>query len=179
MTEKSELQKAIECLAIRDVYLRESHITMHAKFDPVVRGKADIQLRIDPSRMDQVELFQESDSPSLTVIRIHVQTGARLVEEGVTEAQLADPENIGKYVKAEILATFIAEYEKTCEDLSPKALEEFARQNAPFHVWPYWREYLQSTTSRAKLPSFTLPMFSLRRQAEVSPAGNTERKTEH
>jgi hypothetical protein len=38
-------------------------------------------------------------------------------------------------------------------------LDEFARVNAPFNAWPYWRELVRSALSRLDLPVFQLPLF--------------------
>ena len=39
-----------------------------------------------------------------------------------------------------------------------ESLNAFALQNASFHVWSYWREYLTSQCMRMNLPKLTLPM---------------------
>jgi len=49
---------------------------------------------------------------------------------------------------------------------SPSQLKQthydaFARTNAIFNVWPYWREFVQSATVRLGLPALTLPLFRL------------------
>ena len=36
---------------------------------------------------------------------------------------------------------------------------EFAGVNGVFNAWPYWREYVQSTSSRMNLPPMVLPVF--------------------
>lgn len=35
-------------------------------------------------------------------------------------------------------------------------LEAFSRINGIYHAWPYWREFVQSSTTRAGLPPLTL-----------------------
>jgi preprotein translocase subunit SecB len=49
------------------------------------------------------------------------------------------------------------------EDLNPsnEELAAFAETNAIFNVWPYWREYVQSTCQRMGMPSLLLPVFRL------------------
>lgn len=34
------------------------------------------------------------------------------------------------------------------EEIAEECLEEFGKFNVGFHVWPFWREYVQSTASR-------------------------------
>ncbi len=38
-------------------------------------------------------------------------------------------------------------------------LRSFARANGMLNVWPYWRDFVQSSVQRAGLPSLTLPLF--------------------
>jgi len=44
-------------------------------------------------------------------------------------------------------------------DIDDAALDEFARVNAPFNAWPYWREFVQSAFCRLNLPVSPLPLF--------------------
>lgn len=45
------------------------------------------------------------------------------------------------------------------EPLSDDLLDEFARRNAPVHVWPFMRELVQSLTQRFGWSGFLLPSF--------------------
>ena len=38
-------------------------------------------------------------------------------------------------------------------------LKDFALCYCPFHVWGYWREFVQSSLARLDLAQFTLPLF--------------------
>ena len=59
-----------------------------------------------------------------------------------------------------ITASFLAEYQ-LAEGFSPTAAEQkaFMEANAVFNCWPYWREFVKSTTARMNLPPLTLPFF--------------------
>ncbi|MFH2002320.1 MAG: hypothetical protein ABIK28_21795 [Planctomycetota bacterium] len=74
-----------------------------------------------------------------------------------------------------IKATFLLVYK--CSDLSglePIHYESFAVFNGVYNAWPYWREFVQSTTSRMGLPLMTLPVFKPR--SEASKAKKSEKK---
>lgn len=61
---------------------------------------------------------------------------------------------------------------------SDAVLEEFARVNGAFNVWPYWREYVQTTAARMNLPPLVLPVFRVAtRSTEVEERITTARKT--
>ena len=49
-----------------------------------------------------------------------------------------------------IEAQFEAVYHSS-KDLEPEAIEAFSRINVGYHVWPFWRELVQSSSSRVGL----------------------------
>lgn len=151
------LQKAIECLSIADVYLRESSLSMLPDFDPVRGGTFSVQYRIDAKKFEHLAFEQ---APETRFVRIYVETGMRLVDSGYEQAVQENQEAAKQHVKAEILATFVLVYGNKCSDISDGALEIFSKKNAPFHVWPYWREHIHNLCARAHLPIAMLPMFS-------------------
>jgi hypothetical protein len=61
-----------------------------------------------------------------------------------------------------VRAGFELQY-KLPEDFTPEAkdLDEFARTNGLFNVWPYFREFVQNTSSRMNLPTFVLPLLRI------------------
>jgi hypothetical protein len=52
--------------------------------------------------------------------------------------------------------------------LKPEDLEKFARINAPFNAWAYWREIVRSALSRLDLPPFLLPLFRVADAARLT-----------
>lgn len=54
-------------------------------------------------------------------------------------------------------------------DFSIKAdqLEHFARVNAIYNAWPFWREFVQSMMLRQGLPPFVLPLMKVEPHAPV------------
>jgi len=61
---------------------------------------------------------------------------------------------------AKVSAQYMARYRLLVEvDPEPGTVENFARHNGLFNVWSFFREYLQSMTSRMGLPPATLPLL--------------------
>jgi hypothetical protein len=58
-------------------------------------------------------------------------------------------------------ATFAASYalNRGMPDEAVGSIDAFARTNTMIHVWPYYRELVQSTTWRMGLPPFPMPLF--------------------
>lgn len=46
-------------------------------------------------------------------------------------------------------------------DFEDSRLRAFAMTNGVYNAWPYWREYVQSTTTRMGLPPIIVPVFRL------------------
>ena len=60
-----------------------------------------------------------------------------------------------------IEATFLLTYAIENEGPTEREAEAFAAATATYNVWPYWREFVQSMTTRMGLPGITIPLFHL------------------
>lgn len=70
-----------------------------------------------------------------------------------------------------IEATYAAEYTvPTMEGLSEEDFKAFGELNGIYNVWPYWREYVQSLTTRMGFPPLTLPVLRPVQTSLHSPA---------
>lgn len=157
MAEHQALVRAVEGLAIKDVFVEETSAKIHAALDSQRDGGLSIQVRqwVDSS----VDFRAEGQSE---FARFRVHTGLRLLRNQGQDAEAPDGE-----VCVEVNAAFVADYEV----VSPisddeEALSAFAQKNAVFHVWPYWREYVHNLTYRMRLPNIVLPMFRVNREQE-------------
>lgn len=81
--------------------------------------------------------------------RICYKFGIRYVNKDLEE----DDEN---FVLIEIKADFESHY-LSDEELREEEIEVFSELNVPYNIWPYWREYIQSTCSRMGLPPIAVP----------------------
>jgi preprotein translocase subunit SecB len=59
------------------------------------------------------------------------------------------------------------------EGLTEAHLDAFAKTNAVFNAWPYWREFVQSTTVRMGLPPLVTPVFRFPTQPPPTPGPDT------
>lgn len=146
-----DLQKAIECLSIRDVYLRSATSNLASDFDPKYGTELEnleVQFRHLVTHSNLLELNEDEDN-AIQLFRVFVELGTRLVLP--TTDENAEPE-----VMAYIEGVMVAEYQVD-DNPGPEALKAFALNNASFHIWPYWREYLSSQCLRMNLPKLVLP----------------------
>ena len=166
---REALERAKSSLQIFDVYLGGSEIRLSEDYDPKYRPEAvHAQFRYHPHDKVGLTEMDHADQGKLRICRFRFETGVRLVK-GIPEkdsAAAVEEENI----KAQILATFMAEYRIVSADQpDSEALGVFAQNNVMYHVWPYWREYVQSACSRLRLPSFVMPMYHLPQENSHSP----------
>lgn len=170
--EGQALQDAINVLSIEDVCVRALHARLEPEFEPsydTALERLEIAMKHVVTRFEVVE-FENSTAESVRRYRVFIDLGVRWRrpnETGVAESRdQGHAEPGGTYISvgeddpnavATIEAEMMAEY-AMAEDPGSDALDVFARRNASFHVWPYWRELVSSQCSRMNLPKVALPM---------------------
>ena len=77
--------------------------------------------------------------------------------------------------QAEVRGLFELSYRlPAAERFSAHELKEFARFNAVFNAWPYWRELVQASLTRMSMPVLTIPVY---RVSSGNPAADDDRNT--
>jgi len=144
------LQKAIDHLAIHDVYVRDQVARCFGDFDPKYAAE------IERLTIQQMHLVKQATVAALDdeshLLRVFVRLGVRWVDP--------EEENEALSVKAVIEAEFIVEYQMTAT-LEQACIDEFCLKNASYHIWPYWRELLSNQCARMHLPRLMLPAVQL------------------
>lgn len=161
MDKKALLQQAIDCLKIKDIYLRSSKADLaddfEPKYDPDVES-LDVQFKHFVTQ-SSILLLEEEEADKgengIQLFRVFVTLGARWVIPPTEE----DTRNDGR-VRAEIEAVMMVEYLMQ-KDPGQDALKEFALRNASYHIWPFWREYLTTQCMRMNLPKLMLPTMQV------------------
>lgn len=146
---KPLLQQAIDSLSISDVYLAASRAEHAESFYPKARDAFD-GLKVQTMHIARRSEIVETDQSDQYLLRIMLGFGVRWVDEETEDAE--EP-----LVRALIEADYVAEYVMS-DLLAQEAVDAFALQNASYHVWPYWREYLASQCERLRMPKVMLPI---------------------
>ncbi|MDE0037649.1 MAG: preprotein translocase subunit SecB [Gammaproteobacteria bacterium] len=161
------LQLAIDALTIEDVSIRSVTAEMADGYDPKFDADAeelDVQLKHVVSSFELLDVGNEEQPVEL--LRVFIDLGVRWVRPAASDAEedLDEPSESANKVAA-IEAVLIADYSM---DHNPgeAALEQFAQQNASFHVWPYWREFVSNQCLRMNLPKLVLPTRQFYRPPE-------------
>ena len=153
------LKKAIDSLSVLDVYMNSSKAYCAKDFDPK-RFNVN-QLKYQFKHMvtgSQTALFEE-ELKGQALFKVFIDVGCRFVPQEDADKGKEEPT-----VLAEIEATMVAEYLLSDVSLDEDSLKVFALENASFHIWPFWREYLTNMCNRMNLPKIAVPTFQVKNQ---------------
>lgn len=167
MVDKTLLGKAIEVLNIQGVFLLSAETRCKEGFLPPFFG---IEKALTPQhrgaptgKFHVIAATQETGSEAVRTVIFHFGVGTRLVDGNDAAAAAAGPAGLGEdAIYVEFTAEFCAHYalrQGADETELQVAFEEFAKHNVGYHVWPYWREYVQSTCGRMGIPAIPVPFL--------------------
>lgn len=162
------ISTAARALGIQGVHLRESEVRCKRGFHPPF---IEASLSLIPQyrggvdgRFELISANLEETGEPVRVVLFHFNAGVRLVDaEQADGGELADD-----HVYLELTARFCAQYQVDAEadtDALGPALNEFALYNVGYHVWPYWREYVQATCARIGIPPIPIPMYRISKES--------------
>lgn len=153
------LDSAIKGLHIQSVLLRNLTQTIAKDFEPGMGPQPQMGLQLRHRPLERLGTTLLNEQQELNVVRFQYECGLRFVDvapQAVTE-QEAKP---ATRVLAELVAVFMVDYvEADGAQISDEALDLFARRNVGYHVWPYWRELVQSQAARSMLPQPVIPFY--------------------
>ncbi|MFM5469847.1 hypothetical protein ACET9D_18475 [Aeromonas veronii] len=153
------LKKAIENLHVVSVNLRSINGSIHDNIENYDFSALEKQgyNAVNKIKLVQAEVPSENDK-SVIWFEYHFfySTGVRLVNINNDPKENLDDDTHEPAV--EITATFTAVY-KTDTELDKECIEAFSENNIGYHVWPYWRELVQSYCARASIPMIEIPFY--------------------
>jgi hypothetical protein len=170
MEQQRALLEAQRLLSIEDVYVQEAEAHAGPGYEPLTPPPSFIvQLRVNPSP-HVATLRYEADGQPRASVRYSVETGLRLL---MLEADATKEEIPAEQIIAEISANFVVRYGlvNAATALTEEQVSAFT-ENALFHLWPYWREFLHATAARLRLPAVVLPMKAPRQNAVAQDNSN-------
>lgn len=161
------LKKAIDCFSIAMIYVRATNANLHPDFDPLIPNQELIaQFNIATHSYRIKELLDVNTSNQQRILVYQTEARMRYLKTPLPEPLESD-EQLNNLTVAEIVALFSSEYViNSDKELSQDSITEFGRINVPHQVWPYWREYCQSTCARMSLPVSIMPMYVINKITE-------------
>ena len=142
----SELARLIAKIEIEEVALLEASVKRS------IRSADETEARIQLNK--RASLLERSDDG-----RFYVQAE---IEFSIVEASGSEQPAVSIHTAFELTYRHPSDLEVTSQ-----VLQEFAEINGVFNVWPYWREFIQSTMARMNLPVITIPVFRLATPSDV------------
>ena len=135
---------------------------------PVI-GRVEIQSIVlaesRTARHPQVNLSQEGLQSDISVVSIEVGRNEESKLIYVFPVFRLTVKAAGEKETTPLLsieAKFVVIYSlKSFDGLEDKNLSAFGATNGVFNAWPYWREFVQSTTMRMGLQILTVPLYRL------------------
>lgn len=154
------LEQAKMFLQIRDVWMNRSKAWLADGFDPKYSQVKSVsaQFKHGVSRYTFSEVTDKDKQEGQFLFRVYLDLGMRLISEIDQDQDSEDKPGRKAEDKhlAQVEAVMVAEYFAD-KDPGQDALEAFAAQNASYHAWPFWREYLVSQCERMRLPRVMVP----------------------
>lgn len=161
------INNAAQALSIQGVFLRESTVRLKANFVPqFVAAELPLlpQYKAGPTGEFNLITAGHDDSTNFKVVAFDFAAGIRLVDQRQLKTLEENPDIADEALYLEITATFSSHYrlkDGADENSLVDAFGEFGRHNVGYHVWPYWREYVQSTCARIGIPPIPIPMYQI------------------
>ena len=137
---------------IRIVYLQSSNFSFCNEFEPI---KAASSVNMSQTKMGTLTFDIRKNKEDSNIVSYEVEAGFRYLAM-LDGLNMNDEIEVGKCVVAEVVAVFKAEYEFD-GFISPDELATFGEGQVHYDVYPYWREYCQSTCARMMLPTTIMP----------------------
>lgn len=153
-------QKAKKALAIKSVSLRNSFVALNEELDTSDVNNANGEIQTFRSVVKVKEISLQHDDKEIWEYHFFYACGIRVVNEDPEKEKNIDNETEEQNicVLAEIKATFDAIY-RAEEKLEQALVEAFSDENVGYHVWPYWRELVQSSCARLNISALETPMY--------------------
>lgn len=165
----NNLTNAQKKLTLKIIRLRDSSINFNLDFEPEFRKDIDhsVQTFNGLKVCSEVELVQADDEANvLYQYKYLFANGLRVIPLEYDE-ELSSSEEDGAdddpdvTVIAEIKAVFEAVYESH-EKLNKDEVNSFGNSNVGFNVYPFWREYVQSSFQRMDIDPISLPFLKIK-----------------
>ena len=136
-------------LELRDISLHTSSLERDDGIDPLlyptgVRQESEVKVSVD--RVS----FEDDEDGTIRILRAYVQ----LVVFGID----ADEQSEDKKALFAIRGKYRVDYLET-KELTEVELDAFTQFNSVHNVWPFWRQHVYETISKAGLPRITVPFF--------------------
>jgi hypothetical protein len=166
-------EKVVAHLAIQSVYPVKINFIVAPTFEPrkLVPSYTRINWEtLDDAIVSESQVEHEGESRAIHWIRFRASVRTRLIrisEKGVPpDNEEPDEADVFMDAKTEFAVEYLIQG-CTPDQLDAEGMNEFVTNNMPYHLWPYYRETIQSLAQRARLPIPAIPSFRVPKTHQV------------
>jgi hypothetical protein len=156
------INAAGNALSFDKTVIKKSTFELGEKFSSTPPEDTGYQAYKSCVAYDEHELEKEDDNDDAYLYVFLYEVGTRIVDKKsfkeFTELPTEERENNPFIPLAEIQATYFVYYNSKVK-LESEAAIEFGKYNVGYHVWPFWREYVQSTSLRMNIPVINISKY--------------------
>ncbi|MEC6831249.1 hypothetical protein VXS06_05645 [Photobacterium toruni] len=147
-----ELKKCTDNLVIQSVTLKNLLVQLHDDMDSEQFNDQFLENTQELRFLRQVRQSEMEDD-DIWYYRLNTVLAIRCISD-VDVSKESDNDTIEPIL--EIKAEFVAQYESSCA-LSEEEINQFGQKHVYYHVWPYWREVIQSSCARLGITPIIIP----------------------
>ncbi|KQN53180.1 hypothetical protein [Erwinia sp. Leaf53] len=150
-----DLKEAQRLLNISEVHTREALLKIHAdeNFMSISKIKKILQSYRSMVKIEEIAISAEDGSNKRYHYIFTYALGIRLIREEDKDNESSESLVV---IEAEFDACYLSKHEVTKDQL-----DAFSQNNVGYHIWPYWREFVQSSCSRAGLSPIRVPFYKM------------------
>lgn len=161
----SSLECAVSNLVIDTITLKDMSLSTNEDFDPDIVPDDIFENSQSYRGVIRVQSFSQGDGEDeISLYRYTYALGLRFVPSEQRElhegGEISD-EELEPYI--EFKASFFADYYSN-EELEKEAIDKFGDQHVGYHIWPYWREFLQNACGRLGIEVLSLPPYRVKKK---------------
>lgn len=146
-----EIKKCADNLLIQSVTLKHLYVNL---CDDLDSENFDDSYLENSQELKGLKMYKSSEiEEGKWIYKLYTVIGIRFLSKEDIDDKESD-ESIEPIL--EIKSEFVAQYESSCE-LSEDEINQFGLNHVFYHVWPYWREVLQSSCARLGISPITIP----------------------
>ena len=136
-------------LELRDIALHTSSLERDDCIDPLlypvdVRQESEVKVSVDKVS------FVDDEEGTIHILRAYVQ----LAMFGIDEDEQSEDKKALFTIRGEYRVDYLE-----IKELTETELDAFTQFNSVHNVWPFWRQQVYETISKASLPRITIPFF--------------------
>lgn len=150
--------EAVSSLEVESVFFTNTLVNTYKEFDADLLPDDMYANGQTFQGLKRIQTFTDEDQPNICFYRFTYSIGLRFLssedKQKIVEQQI-EPEHVEPYL--EFKADFVVVYRSEAE-IEGDSLIDFGNRYCRYHIWPYWREFVQSSCARLQIPTLSVPV---------------------